>query len=214
MKLPRPIRVLIVDDHGLMRAGLRALLSDEPDFDVVGDVASAAETREWFALQTADVVLLDLTLGDETAWSLLSWLKEQKPKPAVLIVSVFREDQFAVHALKNGADGFLNKEADPQLLYIAMRKIASGQRFVSPDFAARLSLGLAGHPQHAHKKLSNREFEVLRLIAQGRSQTSIAEQLAVSPKTISTYRARILEKLHLSSNAEITRYAIEQGLIT
>jgi two-component system invasion response regulator UvrY len=207
------LRVLLVDDHPVVRKGMKAILEDElPGVVVVeagnGDDALAALTEQ------TDVVVLDLSMPGRSGIDLLAEVKHRHPRVPVLIMSLHGEEQFAVRALRAGASGYLGKAAAPQQLVTAITKVAEGGRYVSAALAERLAADLSGAgPTAPHERLSDREFEVLRGIASGRTVSEIALTMHLSVKTVSTYRARLLEKMGLGSNAELTRYALDNELV-
>jgi two-component system invasion response regulator UvrY len=208
------IRVLVVDDHAILRRGLRALLSDAFTRAEFGEASNAEQAMEQLRNKTWDVALLDVTLPGKSGLDLLKELKDGWPKLPVLVLSVHPEDQFAVRALKAGAEGYMTKESVPEELVEATRRILAGGRYVSPTLAEKLALGVRKDSTLTpHETLSDREHEVMCHIASGKTVTEIARELSLSVKTISTYRARILEKLDLRNSAEITRYAIQNGLV-
>ena len=208
------IRVVIVDDHAVVRRGLRQILADVDDIELVGEVADYASLSALLREAVPDVALLDISMPGRSGIDALRSLREQYPKLHVLILSMFPEDQYGLRALKAGAAGYLNKDAAPEKLVEAVRTAAAGRKYVSPALAAilaeRLGEPAAGAP---HERLSDREFETLKLIAAGRKLSEIAEQLHLSPKTVSVYRARLLEKMNLRTNTELTHYALKHGLI-
>jgi DNA-binding NarL/FixJ family response regulator len=207
-------RVLLVDDHPVVRKGLKAILEDHMGAVAVeeagdGDTALAVLG----AGAPFDAVVLDLSMPGRSGIDLLAEIKHRQPKLPVLIMSLHGEEQFAVRALRAGASGYLTKAAAPDQLVAAVAKIMRGGRYVSEELAERLAADVGGHAAAApHERLSDREFEVMRGIASGKSVSEIAEQMHLSVKTVSTYRTRLLEKMGMSTNAELTRYAIENGL--
>jgi DNA-binding NarL/FixJ family response regulator len=207
------IRVLIVDDHAIVRRGLRELLSDQFPAAKFGEAADAAQALERLQERDWDVVLLDITLPGKSGLDLLKELKSARPKLPVLVLSAHPEDQFAIRALKAGAEGYLTKETAPEELVNATRKVLAGGRYVSPalgeKLAFRVSKDVTGAP---HERLSDREYQVMCHIAAGKSLREIAVELSLSPKTVSTYRTRILEKLGVKNSAAIVRYAMRNGL--
>ncbi|MFN0172710.1 MAG: response regulator [Bryobacteraceae bacterium] len=208
------IRVLIVDDHAILRRGLRALLSDAFARAEFGEASNAEEAIEQIGNREWDVALLDITLPGKGGLDLLKEIKAARPKLPVLVLSIHPEDQFAVRALRAGAEGYLTKESAPEELVRAIRKILAGGRYVSPTLAEELVLQLGKDRTRApHETLSDREYEVMCRIASGKTVTEIAGELSLSVKTVSTFRARVLEKLGLKNNAEITRYAIQNQLV-
>ena len=208
-----PIRVLLVDDHAIARNGVRLMLSAADDIRVDGEACNAAEALERVVAQEFDVALLDITMPGKNGLDLLKQLRGERPKLAVLMLSTYSEDIYAVRALKLGAAGYLTKDAPTAALVAAVRKAAAGGKYVSPAMLEKLASLIGGGGGGNHEALSNRELEVLKLIAAGESLVRIGETLHLSPNTVTTYRSRILEKMGLDSNAELTRYALEHGLI-
>ncbi|HEX9675687.1 MAG TPA: response regulator transcription factor [Anaerolineales bacterium] len=208
------IRVLVADDHAVVRQGLKQILSEEPDILEVGEAGSGAEALRLSREAEWDVVILDITMPDGSGLDILRELRHEKPQLPVLVLSVHSEDQYALRVLRSGAAGYLTKECAPQELVEAVRRVVSGGKYVGLDLAERLAEVLAGdRNQQAHEQLSDREFQILCLIGSGRSATEIAQELSLSPKTVSTYRRRVLDKMHMNSNVELTRYVLEQQLI-
>jgi len=209
------IRVLIVDDHAILRRGLRALLSDAFARAEFGEASSAEQALEELGKKGWDVALLDISLPGKSGLDLLKELKAARPRLPVLVLSVHPEDQFAVRALKAGAEGYMTKETAPEELVKAIRKILAGGQYVSTTLAEMLALRVRKDFAHTpHETLSDREYEVMRRIAAGKTVMEIAAEMSLSVKTISTYRARILVKLGVKNSAEITRYAIRNQLVT
>ena len=208
------IRVLIVDDHAILRRGLRALLSDEFHGAAFGEAADAVEALEQLRKKEWDVALLDMTMPGKSGLDLLKEIKVEWPKLPVLVLSGHSEDQFAIRVLKAGGAGYMTKESAPEELAKAIHKILAGGRYVSPALAEKLALGVKKDlTRTPHETLSDREYEVMSRIASGKTVTEIAEELSLSAKTISTYRARVLEKLGVKNSAEIAQYAIRNGLV-
>jgi DNA-binding NarL/FixJ family response regulator len=208
------IRVLIVDDHAILRRGLRDLLSDEFQGAAFGEASDAQEALEQLRKKAWDIALLDITLPGKSGLDLLKELKAEWPKLPVLVLSGLPEDQFAVRALKAGAGGYMTKESAPEELAKAIRKILAGGRYVSPALAEKLAFGVKKDlTLTPHETLSDREYEVMSRIGSGKTVSEIAEELSLSPKTISTYRSRVLEKLGVKNSAEIAQYAIRNGLV-
>ena len=209
------IKVIIVDDHAVVRRGLRQILAEAGDIEVVGEVDDyAGLTGLLRADELPQVILLDISLPGRSGIDILKSLRERHPKLAVLMLSMFPEDQYGLRALKAGASGYLNKDAAPENLVLAVRAAAAGRKYVSPGLAAILAERIGEPAEGApHERLSDREFETLKLIAGGRKLSEIAEQMHLSPKTVSVYRARLLEKMNLQTNTELTHYAIKHGLI-
>ena len=210
----KKLTVLIVDDHAIVREGLKSIISKSTDMEVVGDVGMAPDAMNVLRKRGCDLVLLDISLPGKTGVELLKMMRDEFPKVRVLVLSTYPEDQYAIRVLKLGAAGYLTKESAPDLLLTAIRKVAAGGKYVSASLAEKLleEIGTEAN-RPLHMLLSDREFEIFKLIAVGRSLTEIADGMCVSIKTISTYRARIIEKTGLKTNADMTRYALEHGLI-
>ncbi len=207
------IRVVIADDHPLVRAGLRQVLADEPEIEVVGEAADGDETVAVLRSTEPDVVLLDITMPGAPFPGLLRMLRSAFPRVAVLIVTMHGEDQFAVRALKEGAAGYLTKQQPPQEVINAIKQIAGGGRYLTAAVAERAAAALNGNaPRLPHEQVSRREYEVLCMIGLGKSVKQIATELGVSPKTVSTHRARLLRKMRLKTSAELIRYVLQYGL--
>jgi two-component system invasion response regulator UvrY len=208
------IRTLIADDHAVVRQGLRQILQDTTDMQVTGEAASGPETLDRVRDDSYDVVVLDITMPGRSGFDVLKELRVERPGLPVLVLSMHPEEQFAVRLLKAGAAGYLNKESAPEELVKAIRKVVAGGRYVSPTLAEKLAFEIdAGSDRLAHETLSDREFQVMRMMASGRTVKEIAAELALSVKTISTYRARILTKMNLHTNAELIHYAITNQLV-
>lgn len=208
------IRVILCDDHAMIRRGIKDTLSEAIDIQVVAEAACYAEVREALRKHPCDILVLDINLPDRDGLDVLASLRESDSSVKVLMVSMFPEDQYALRCLKAGAQGYLNKAGDPADLITAVRSIAQGRKYVTPEVAQMLVDNLHA-PQHAtlHASLSERELQTLLKIASGKRLSDIAAELMLSPKTVSVYRARVLEKLKLSNNAELTVYAIRNGLV-
>jgi DNA-binding NarL/FixJ family response regulator len=207
------IRVVIADDHPLVRAGLRQVLADEPEIEVVGEAADGDETVAVLRATEPDVVLLDITMPGAPFPGLLRLLRSAFPRVEVLIVTMHGEDQFAVRALKEGAAGYLTKQQPPQEVINAIKQIAGGGRYLTAAVAERAAAALDGNATRLpHERVSRREYEVLCMIGLGKSVKQIATELGVSPKTVSTHRARLLRKMHLKTSAELIRYVLQYGL--
>jgi two-component system, NarL family, invasion response regulator UvrY len=216
------IRVVLCDDHALIRRGIRDTLSDAPDISVVGESADYGELRSLMRQLAAgdgqaggvDVLVLDINLPGRSGLDALHALKDEGSPMKVLIVSMYPEDQYAIRALRAGAYGYVNKGGDPQLLVQAVRTVAQGRKYVTPEIAQMLVESLtAPVVENLHERLSDRELQTLVKIASGKRLSDIAEELMLSPKTVSVYRARVLEKLQLGNNSELTVYAIRHGLV-
>ena len=209
------IRLLIADDHPVVREGLRRIVADHPELEVVGEAVSGDEVLTLLRRLPADVVLLDIAMPGPGFLQVLEHVRAEHPGVAVLVLSVHPEDQYAVRALRSGAAGYLTKDHSPEQLVEAIRKVHRGGKYVSPTLAERLASDLAttGARQSRHESLSHREYEVLCLLGSGRTVKEISTELRLSPKTISTYRARVLEKMQATTNADLVRYAAQHGLI-
>ena len=206
------IKVLIADDHPIVRRGLKQIIIEESDMIVAGEARSDAEALELARHCEPDVILLDISLPGRSGLDVLKELRHEYPELPVLTLTMHTEEQVAVRAFKAGAAGYLTKESAPEELIQALRKVAGGGRYVSPALAERLALRVANHEQLLHETLSDREYQVLHFIAVGKTVSEIAKQLSLSVKTISTYRSRVLEKMHLKNNAELMRYAVTHQL--
>jgi DNA-binding NarL/FixJ family response regulator len=208
------IKVILCDDHALIRRGIRDTLSDAQDIEVVGEAADYGELRALMRGKTCDVLVLDINLPGRSGLDVLHVLKDEASPVKVLVVSMYPEDQYAIRSLRAGAYGYVNKGSDPQVMVQAVRTVAQGRKYVTPEIAQMLVESLtAPSTENAHDKLSDRELQTLQLIASGKRLSDIAEELKLSPKTVSVYRARVLEKLALQNNAELTVYAIRNGLV-
>ncbi len=208
------LRILIADDHAIVREGLKRIVAEEPDLTVAGEARNAAEALELVRRHPWDVVILDITLPGRSGLEVLGEIRRERPRLPVLVLSMHPEDQFAVRVLKAGAAGYVTKTSAPQELLAAIRKVASGGKYISPTLADMLATSVAtGSDRPPHESLSDREYEVLRGIAAGKTVSEIARQMSLSVKTISTYRARLLQKMHMKNNAELTHYAIVNRLI-
>ena len=208
------IKVFLCDDHALIRRGIRDTLSDAPDIEVVGEAGDYGELRALMREKSADVLVLDINLPGRSGLDVLHALKDEGTAMRVLVVSMYPEDQYAIRALRAGAFGYVNKGGDPQHLVQAVRTVSQGRKFVTPDIAQMLVDSLSEpNDGPAHEKLSDRELQTLKMIASGKRLSDIANELTLSPKTVSVYRARVLEKLALTNNSELTVYAIRNGLV-
>jgi DNA-binding NarL/FixJ family response regulator len=208
------MRVLIADDHAVFRRGLRETLAEIFSRVTFGEAKTAQETVELVRRQEWDVVILDISMPGKSGLDILDEMKRLRPRLPILLLSMHPEEQFARRALKTGAAGYLTKESVPEELKEAVRKVVAGGRYVSATLAEKLAVDLReGADTPLHELLSDREFQVLRMIASGRSVKDIAEELSLSVKTVSTYRARILEKSGMKTNAELIRYALQSQLV-
>jgi len=208
------IEVILCDDHALIRRGIRDTLSDAPDIRVVGEAGDYGELRTLMRGTKADVLVLDINLPGRSGLDVLHALKDEGSEIRVLIVSMYPEDQYAIRALRAGAAGYVNKGGDPQLIVQAVRTVAQGRKYVTPEIAQMLVESLTTPVvENPHERLSDRELQTLVMIASGKRLADIANELMLSPKTVSVYRARVLEKLGLTNNSELTVYAIRHGLV-
>ena len=208
------MRILLTDDHALVRQGLQLILHDHFKTAVFGEARNANEALARIGKERWDVVVLDITMPGRSGLDVLREIKRLRPKLPVLILSMHPEDQFAVRMLKSGAAGYLTKESAGEELAGAIRKVIAGGRYISPSLAERMASYLDMDVLKApHERLSDREYLILRMIASGKQVSQIARELSLSVKTISTYRARVLQKTDLKNNAELTRYAVERGLV-
>ncbi|MEY2685468.1 MAG: hypothetical protein RJA09_2613 [Pseudomonadota bacterium] len=208
------IKVVLCDDHAVVRRGIKDTLLEATDVQVVGEADSYASLREVLRRQTCDVLLLDVDLPGRSGLEILATLQEEQSPVKAVMVSMYPEDQYAIRCLRAGAVGYLNKAGDPSALLAAVRTAAQGRKYITPDIAEMLANHLSA-PETAelHAALSERELQTLRKIASGKKLSQIAEELMISPKTVSVYRARVLEKLALTNNAELTVYAIRHQLV-
>ncbi len=208
------IKVILCDDHAVVRRGVRDTLMEATDIKVIGEADGYASLRALIRQQRPDVLLLDVDLPGRSGLEILVSLQEDNPPISTVMVSMYPEDQYALRCLKAGAMGYLNKGGDPADLLTAVRTVAQGRKFITPQIAELLANHLSA-PESAelHDSLSERELQTLRKIASGKKLSQIAEELMISPKTVSVYRARVLEKLGMSNNAELTVYAIRNKLV-
>ena len=208
------IRVALVDDHALIRRGLRDSLNEAGDIRVVGEAADYGELRQLLRDTEFDVLLLDINLPGRSGLDVLHSLTDHPVRIRTLILTMYPEDQYAIRALKAGAMGYLNKSADPGQIVSAVRTVHAGRKFITPAIAEALAERLSVDESHAaHERLSDREFQTLIRLASGKRLSDIATELNLSPKTVSVYRARVLEKLSVQTNAELTTYCLKNGLI-
>lgn len=208
------IRVLVADDHAILRRGLAEIISEAGDMQVCAEAETGAQAVRLAREHAIDVLLLDITMPDRNGLDTLKQLKKENPKLAVLMLSMHPEEVYALRAIRSGASGYLNKQSAPALLVTAIRQVASGRRYISPAVAEALAGTIADGPERTpHATLSDREYETMRLIASGKTLTQIAAEMHLSAKTVSVYRARLLEKMHLKNNAELTHYALKNQLV-
>ncbi|KAB0577397.1 response regulator transcription factor [Ideonella dechloratans] len=208
-------RVIICDDHALIRRGIRDTLADAADIEVVGEAGDYGELRGLMRQHSCDVLVLDINMPGRSGLDVLHVLKDEGNPVKVLVVSMYPEDQYALRALKAGAHGYVNKGGDPAVLVQAVRTVAQGRKYITPEIAQLLAenIGKDQETEAPHEKLSDRELQTLVMIASGKRLSDIATELTLSPKTVSVYRARVLEKLALANNSELTVYAIRNGLV-
>jgi len=208
------IHVVLCDDHAMVRRGIRDMLSESVDIQVTGEAASYAEVRELLRTTACDVLVLDLNMPGRGGMEVLASLRETDSPIKVLVVSMFPEDQYAIRCLRAGAQGYLNKAGDPEELVLAVRTVMMGRKYVTPEVSQMLIDSLSKPLlELPHAALSEREMQTLVKIASGKRLSDIAEELLLSPKTVSVYRTRVLEKLKLTNNAELTVYAIRNNLV-
>lgn len=208
------IKILIADDHAIVRGGLKQLLSVQEDLTVMGEASNGLEVLQQIREQPFDVVLMDMSMPGRSGIELIKLAKAEKPKLAILVLSMHKEDQYAVRALKAGALGYLTKESAPEQLVAAIRKVANGGAFISPGVAERLALELGSdHHEAPHMLLSDREHQIFQMIVSGIPIGVIADDLSLSVKTISTHKTRILQKMKMTSSAELIHYAIRHQLV-
>lgn len=208
------LKILVADDHPVVRMGLKQILSETKDMTVADEAQTGQEILKKVAKNDYDVILLDISMPGKNGLDILRELKNKKPKIPVLILSIYPEDQYAVRVLKLGAAGYLTKESAPEELINAIRKVAQGRKYISATLAEKLAADLEFDSEKPpHENLSDREYQVLCLLASGKRLKDIADQLDLSIKTISTYRTRILDKMNMNNNAEMIRYALQNKLV-
>ena len=207
------IRIVIADDHAIVREGLKRIVTAAQDMAVVGEAADGAQVMRQVRESDFEVLVLDLSMPGRSGMELIKQVRSERPRLRILVLSMHEELQYAVRAIKSGASGYLSKESAPLQLMQVLRKIASGGAFISSDVAEQLALGsMLGSISAAHEKLTDREFEIFRLIAMGMSVTDIAVRLNLSAKTISTHKANLMQKMNLQNQSELIRYAIKHGV--
>jgi DNA-binding NarL/FixJ family response regulator len=207
------IRVLIVDDHAIVRQGLKSILSDTDDLVVAAEADCSGRALQQIREGEFDVVLMDVNMPDRNGIDTLKLIRKEAPRLPVLMLSMHAEDQYAIRALRAGAAGYLSKQSAPELLVSAIRQVASGKKYVSATLAEQLAEAITEDDRPPHERLSDREFQTLVMIASGKTLTQIGEELNLSVKTVSVYRARLLEKMKLKNNAELTHYGLKHGLV-
>lgn len=211
--MTNPLTVVIVDDHPLARAGVRRMLETAGDIEVVAEAGTVDDALLAVAARNVQVVILDISMPGSSGMNLLRTLKRTRPEVAVLMLSTHAEETYAIRSLMSGAVGYLTKDVSVANLVAAVRKAARGTRNFSTSVSERLVQQLQGGGINGHERLSGREFDVMLRLAVGESISAIARAMCLSPKTISTYRSRIFEKINIHNNAELTRYAMEEGLV-
>jgi DNA-binding NarL/FixJ family response regulator len=208
------IRVFIADDHAIVREGLKQILAEQRDIIVAGEAENGNDAVRLFRQSRCQVMLLDISMPDRNGIEVLRLVKKEKPELAVLVLSMHREDQYAIRSLKAGAAGYLTKQSAPRELVTAIRQVAAGQKYVSAALAQALASQVgADHETPVHETLSDHEYQTLTMIASGKTVSEIAKELSLSVKTISEYRARLLVKMKLKNSAELTTYAIRNQLV-
>ena len=209
------IRIALIDDHAMVRAGLRQFFADEADFQVVAEAASGDEAVEIVRRGDVDVVVLDISMPGHSGVDALAAIRARAPTLPVLILSGFAEEHYASTLLRQGASGYLNKDCDPDEIIKAIRTVARGRKYITATMAERLAEGLASPTDRpAHETLSERELQVFLRLAGGETIGHIADSMSLSVKTVSTYRSRVMEKMSLASNSDLTYYAVKHGLIS
>ena len=208
------IKILIADDHRIVREGLKQILAETQDMIVTDEANNAQEVLRKVWDNDYDVLLLDISMPGRSGLDILKQLKSDRPKLSVLVLSMYSEEQYALRALRAGASGYMTKESAPDELIEAIRKVSTGRKYISPSVAEKLAFSLeSGDERPPQETLSDREFQVMCMIASGKTIKAIADELSLSVKTVSTYRARILEKMRMKNNAELTHYAIQNKLV-
>jgi DNA-binding NarL/FixJ family response regulator len=208
------IRVVIVDDHAILRRGLHQIVAESDDMTVAGEAETSSQAMRLLREQPCDVVLLDISMPDRNGVETLKLIRKEFPRLHVLMLSMYPENQYAVRALKAGAAGYLTKQSAASQLVMAIRQVHQGRKYVTPGVAEELASNVdIDSDKPLHQDLSNREYQTLCLIASGKTLTEIGKQMSISVKTVSVYRARVLEKMRMKNNAELTHYAIKHHLV-
>ena len=208
------IKILVVEDHTIMREGLKQILKETTDIIVAGEASNAQEAIEKAGNNNYDVVLLDISLPGRSGLDVLKQLKSMKPNLPILILSMYPEEQYAIRSLRASASGYLTKESASDELISAIRKVAKGRKYITPSLAERLAFKLENdNERFSHEELSDREFQVMCMIASGKRVKDIGDALSLSAKTVSTYRMRILKKMNMKNNSQLIHYAVKNGLV-
>jgi DNA-binding NarL/FixJ family response regulator len=207
------IRCVIADDHTILREGLKQLLSNDPDIRVIGEASDGPSVMQAVRSLEFEVLVLDMSMPGKSGLDLIRWVKAERPKLRILVLTMHDEGQYAIRSIRAGASGYLTKESAASKLVMAIRKVAGGGAFISPEVAEQFALGLpAGHDGPVHETLSDREYQVFQRLVAGASVSDIAQGLNLSVKTVSTHKARLLQKMGMDSTAELVRYALQHGL--
>lgn len=207
------IRIVIADDHAIVREGLKRIVSEAPGLEIVGEAADGGQVIQAIRELEFDVLVQDLSMPGRSGMELIKQVKSEKPRLRILVLSMHEELQYAVRAIKSGASGYLTKESAPALLVQAIHKVAGGGAFISAEVAEQLALGaMPGVESKSHESLSDREFEVFKLLVAGVSVTEIGSRLNLSAKTVSTHKSNLMQKMGLGNQSELIRYAIKHGL--
>jgi DNA-binding NarL/FixJ family response regulator len=214
MKTDKVLQVLLVDDHDVVRSGVRVMLQPAQDIVIAHEAATASEAMRLVRENRHDVALIDISLPGKNGLELIKFLRAERPSMAILVFSIYSEKIYAIRALRMGVSGYLTKNVPASTLISAIRKVASGGKYITPEIAEKIADTIGGQEVAPHDLLTNRELEVLRLIASGEATTDIAKTMNISPHTVSTYRSRILEKTGLRNDRELYRYAFENALFT
>ncbi|MFA7287535.1 MAG: response regulator transcription factor [Melioribacteraceae bacterium] len=208
------IKIFLADDHYLIRQGLKKLFGDESDLKVVGDTASPFDVIPFIEKNDCDILILDINFPAKDGIEILKEIKERKPSVKVLMLSMNPEERYALRTIKAGASGYLSKDASPEELILAVKRVASGRKYITPSLAERMAFEFDNTSKKSdHEELSDREFQVLRMLASGLGQKEIAEELSLSPSTINSYRSRVFEKLGFNNNSDLVQYALMNKLI-
>jgi DNA-binding NarL/FixJ family response regulator len=209
------IRLVIADDHAIVRGGLKQIFALSPDLKVVGEAVNGNEVLECLRQEPFDLLLLDLNMPGISGVDLITRVKAHRPELPILVLSMHNEPQVAARALKAGANGYITKDCEPDVLLTAIRKVAARGNYIAPELAEKMVFDVTSTALHTpHSLLSNRELEVLRLLTTGKGVNEIAEQLSISNKTVSTHKVRLMEKMNLSSMADLMRYAMQHDLLS